>query len=169
MSHIPFSSYYEVDLLSEITHKQADYVELAKVIDGLDKDDVMVLKMHNYGGSVASLQVLVNAMDRSKGHIIADVIGGSYSAGAVITCHAKEIKMGPNSYLMFHNARSSAGIIPPGDQRSSINKAMDACVAQGILTQAQIDELNTAHEDLEIYYPDSGYRKPSPLAGSLLK
>lgn len=159
--HTPFSNTYTIDLTDQVKGDRTAYYELSKLIEGLDKDDTVIFDMHSFGGDVAAMQMLINAMDKTEAHVIANVIGGNYSAGAVITCHADEIKMSPNSYLMFHNARNASGVLPPGDFRTALNESLNACVPHGILTQTDISNMNSATDDIEIYW----YPKPPVAEG----
>lgn len=152
LSHVPFSNTYTIDLTEQVRPNQEDYMELAQLLGSLSESDTVIFKLHSFGGDVAAMQILINAMDTTKAHTIADVVGASYSAGAVITCHAKEINMYPNSYLMFHNARTNQGILPPGPFRTALNRSLQACVPHSILNQEQITMMNNAVDDVEIYW-----------------
>lgn len=162
VSHIFGSNIYVIDLGSEVKENHPAYMAINTLLRSLDQNDTVIFKLHSYGGSVATGQILINAMDITKAHTVADVVGGSYSMGAVITCHAKEVVMHPNSYLMFHNARTNFGVIPPGDMRTSINRSLEACVANNILTRDQVNQMNSATDDLEIYWYPS--KEPAAIS-----
>lgn len=165
IEHSFFSKTYTVDMKSNVTSDYGQYKDLADLIRSLNKDETIIFTMYNFGGDVQSLNLLINAMDETEGNTVANVIASSYSAGAVLTCHAKQINMAKNSYLMFHNPRYIDGfkveVVPPGPLRSAVNLALQACVPHGILSQKEIDKMNSTTYDLEIYWYPNAKKDPS--------
>lgn len=165
VEHTPFTDVYIVDLMTEIAYNELEYLNLAKLIKSLSKENKVILKLHNQGGSINSMQILLNAIDTTKATVIAEVDGCAYSAAAVIACHAHELKMGPNSYLMFHNPRkinrgTGEVILAENPLRSRINQTLNVCVTKGIITQTQLHRLNTTKEDYEIYWSPNDTKPP---------
>src|SRR5688572_8618807 len=70
-----------LDVGNIIQEINPDYLKLADKIEGLDKDDTLVIKLHNYGGAVSTASLLTNAIKASKATVIADVVGTTYSSG----------------------------------------------------------------------------------------
>lgn len=150
---------YIVDLGSEIKDQSA-YVDIADKMKSLSKEDQITLKLHNYGGSSIGLMYLYNALEASKAHVIADVDGPSFSAGAMLACAADEIKVEPYSMLMYHIGSLTVGETKTSDLTSLMkgldklsDKVWNKCIDKNILTKEQVKDIKNGH-DLYLFPED---------------
>ena len=146
---------YVLDLGYEIGTIR-DYGGIVAKIKSMRAQDTIKLVLHNYGGDVGGMLYLIAALDATPAKVLADVDGPSYSAAAVITCHADEITMGPYTYLMFHGP--AFGRVTLNDRKLNdldaymqatmkvMGKSLEACVAKGILTPAMVQQIKDSKE-----------------------
>lgn len=153
---------YEVDLQREITDDLSTYKELNTFLANLTEKDTVIFKIYGYGGSVSSASLIINGMKTTKAHTVADVVGASYSAHAFITCAAKEVKMSPASYIMFHSVQSQ-GPVSRELQEAAAGRMMEDCIAKGFMTNSD-KEAMVADPSAEVFYWEGKkVEPPKPL------
>src|SRR5690349_21630960 len=62
MYHTWGSKYYHLDLTNKIQENIGAYAALGNQIRALEEGDILIIHLHNYGGSVTAEQLLVNAI-----------------------------------------------------------------------------------------------------------
>lgn len=138
---------YRVDMGTEVGGNLTDYVKLYNFFNSLSESDTVTLSLHNFGGSVASGLIVMNALKTTKAHTIAEVNGISASMGALIACGAEKVDMKPYSFLMFHNGEIAVG--GKTSDNMYLLKAVErldrymlgSCVQHGILTKSEINDI----------------------------
>jgi len=140
---------YTIDLGMEITGDVDSYVALAKFIDSQPEGVTLKFKMHNFGGSATTGVLVVNALMQTKAYTQADVMGETYSMGALIAANCKEVTIEPAAFLMFHTA--SGTFMEPMKinneiqslqaTEKQIRNMLDPIVKRKILTQQQEDDI----------------------------
>lgn len=123
-------------------------------------DTINIYSAH-MGGDGEAMTYLVTAMDRTKAKTVAIVSAPSYSAHAIIAGSAKELKMLPGTFLMFHTGSNHArdcrlfsGLKDRGQDLE--RKCNQATEAQDYQTKVLIDKIKILTADEKKYILD-GY------------
>lgn len=146
ISHSAFSKEYHVDLYSTFVELNSDYIDLAQLIKTMPKGNKIIFHMHNYGGSVEALSLLVNAVESTKAETTAYVDAPSYSAGAVFSCATNNLVMEPNSFIMFHGMAADGEMVKEAGLIGYSKKLLTQCVEKGILREEDIYNINNGKE-----------------------
>lgn len=97
-----------------------EFSDLMEMLHSAKTGDVIRIKNAGYGGTAVTGISIANAIKASKARVIIDVVGGSYSAHAIISCAADTLNIEQGAFLMFHTLQMpdpdagpfSGGMIP---------------------------------------------------------
>lgn len=124
------------------------YQELLRGLRQLESTDKVIIYLANYGGYVMAGAQIMNALIETPAHVTTKVYGPSYSMGALIACVGDEIILDDFAWLMFHHysgqfagkGAESRAIMDALDKLSR-DMMVDHCVAKGILTNEQVEQV----------------------------
>lgn len=144
--------YTVVSILTGIS-QPSDYMEVYYLLMDAKLGDTIQFNISSPGGRVDTMVALAGMMHNSAAHVIANVTGPSYSAAAMITLAADEVRMADGALLMYHDIQVG-GI---SGERGRIVEALTTYKkvvleffaeynTKGILTQAEIDMLFEGNE-----------------------
>jgi len=144
---------YTIVTIAPDIRAPSEYIELYYVLMTANLGDTVQLNISSPGGRVDTMVSIAGMMHSSPAHVIANVTGPAYSAAAMITLAADEVRMAQGAFLMYHD-------IQVGDisgERGRIVEALTtykriveeffvAYNTKGILTQEEIDGLFDGNE-----------------------
>jgi ATP-dependent protease ClpP protease subunit len=88
---------------NEIKSDATLYVDLIETFTKATDRDAIHILMYCRGGSCNVGQCIMQAMKKCKAHILVEVVGNSYSMGAMLSLCGDQLIMQPSTFLMFHN------------------------------------------------------------------
>lgn len=121
--------------------------ELISKVNNLKEGERLVLNVNSLGGSAGPLYELVNAMHKTKGHVIAHVTGYAESAGGLIALSSSELVVEPLTIFMFHGVQNSTGAVLGADGLIN-NSLICEYILKGILTSDELNTIFTNHSEL---------------------
>ena len=92
---------------NEIKSDPSLYVELIETFTKATARDSIHILMYCRGGSCSVGQCIMTAMKKCKAHILVEVVGNSYSMGAMLSLCGDQLILQPSTFLMFHNYSSA--------------------------------------------------------------
>ena len=144
-------------VVDEVIHKAYKYVidedfeqpsqvrELVKLLDSLSENDTLYLTINHYGGCKFTLISVIDAIQNTRGYVIAQVIHAS-SAGSLVALSCHDVMMSKYGEWYIHEVQSGHF----GDaslQKSRIDflsrtqKTLFDDIYIGFLTKDEIDSL----------------------------
>lgn len=159
--------YHNLTSTIENNEKHEDLIE---VLRKATNNDIVIIRIAGYGGSVVTATNLVNAIQNSEAHVIAKITSGAYSAHAIIASAADERIFMPGSFIMFHTVQVPTGwgqraLLYP-EFGPDLRRMVDYCyyeVASSVLSKEQAD--NVLYKDYEYYV----YKKDGKLVYDIVK
>ena len=115
----PLKEAYNITLSESIDHETKGYYELLHFFYTVSADDIVFVRMGNFGGALEQCVKICNAIKACQApvHIIVDA--PCYSAGAIISVVGDSLDLKPGTFLMFHNY-SGGERGKAGEVRSSV-------------------------------------------------
>ena len=90
--------------VADTIESQNSIRDMVKVLRQAKENDVIVFHISGYGGTVDTVELLINNILLTKAHVKMVVEAPSYSGHAYLATVGHELEMMPYSYLMFHTS-----------------------------------------------------------------
>jgi ATP-dependent protease ClpP protease subunit len=160
----PASTQYDIILSKSVVGDLTNYFELLQFLDNeVRVDDVVNVKLANYGGDLHSGVALAHSIKNCKATVVCHVISSCYSMAALLALCGDALLIYPGNYLMFHNY-SGGEIGKAGEIETShvANKKSWAYYLKyfcgPFLTEDEINSILT-DRDLYVHHDAKGLKK----------
>lgn len=149
--------YYMPNSIDSLEQFQALFTMLRTAREG----DTITIHNSGYGGDAHTGIALMFAIADSKATVVMEVMGGAYSAHAIIACGADKLIMHKGGFLMYHTVQ--VGGVPAiySHSEEQIQRMLDAvkfmCVAtKNIITLTQWEQIVEHAKELYLYPSSKG-------------
>lgn len=148
---VPDKVTYTVYLTSDIS-LPSDYDTLTHLLKAARETDTVVLVINSPGGYVATMVMLLDSIEHTKAHTVANVTGVAASAAAMIMAVADEVHVSEGSYILFHfvQVSGSGGPVPTVKEEMEMIIKIYTPIFERIcaryLTDAEMDAIFKGHD-----------------------
>lgn len=101
-NHVITSNTCHIYLANELK-EQENFVDVINKLDTASRGDTVVLHLSGVGGSVDTTVDIINAMQRSKAHVVTSVDGSVASGHAYIALASKDVRVASDGVFMIHH------------------------------------------------------------------
>jgi len=152
---VPTGYKHDIILDKSVNSDLSSYFELLNFLDNkVTENDVVNLKLANYGGDLHSGVAIAHSVKNCKGTVIVHTISNCYSMAAILSLCGDALVIYPGNYLMFHNY--SGGEIGKAGEIETSHKANKKCWKEYLeyfcTPFLTADEVKSIMDDKDFYF-----------------
>lgn len=156
------SASYDIFLSKNVESDITNYWNLIRLLDEAGEQDVVNLRLSNYGGDLHTGVALAHAVKNCRATTLVHVTSNCYSMGAILALCGDGLLIYPGNYLMFHNY--SGGEIGKAGEIETSHKANKKCwtdylnyFCSPFLTEKEIATI-MSDKDVYVHFDSKGLK-----------
>lgn len=132
--------------INEAVVEPSYYTDIVNILYKASKEDSFTFMLNTPGGSYTGLVSLLDGIDATEAHTVANICGECHSAGSIIAMHCNDVIVGPYATMLCHNVSYGTGgkgsdVLAHVEHISKVSNNLIRTTYEGFLTETEIEEV----------------------------